>query len=131
MVPDGRHDMRDAAKLMARVFAVVFGAGSAIVVLLYLLLGGYYLYGRIQRANQALGRPNTRTFIETYDPKSPPDFVPDAELDCPTAQPGEHGPWEKYCSVLIGGRLAAFVSREELKANLAGWMIVSPPTNSH
>ncbi len=34
------HHMRDAARLMVKVFAVVFGAGSAVVVLLYLLLGG-------------------------------------------------------------------------------------------
>lgn len=123
--------MRDAARLMVKVFAVVFGAGSAVVVLLYLVLGGYYLYGRIERANQASSQRNQKTFIETYDPKSAPDFVPGAELDCRTAQSGEHGPWEKYCSVLIGGRLAAFISREEVKSNLAGWMTVSPPANSH
>lgn len=50
--------MKDAARLMVKVFAVVFGAGSAVVVLLYLLLGGYYLYGGIERANQATSEPN-------------------------------------------------------------------------
>jgi hypothetical protein len=33
--------MRDALNLMAKVFAVVFGAGSAVVVLLYLVLGAF------------------------------------------------------------------------------------------
>lgn len=121
--------MKDAIKLMVKVFAVVFGAGGAVVVLLYLLLGAYYVYGRIGRSNHA-SAPNPKTFIETYDPKSAPDFVPDGQLDCRSAQPDEHGPWEKYCSVLIGGRLAAFISREEVKSNLAGWMTVNP-ANSH
>ncbi|MGC2664055.1 MAG: hypothetical protein WA305_08175 [Candidatus Acidiferrales bacterium] len=121
--------MKDAVKLMVKVFAVVFGTGRAVVVLLYLLLGAYYVYGRIGRSNHA-SAPNPKTFIETYDPKSAPDFVPDAQLDC-RSQTAEHGPWEKYCSVLIGGRLAAFISREEVKSNLAGWMSVNPAANSH
>lgn len=41
--------MKEVARLMAKLFAVVFGAGSARVVLLYFLLGGYYVYARIER----------------------------------------------------------------------------------
>jgi hypothetical protein len=134
--------MRDAARLMAKVFAVVFGAGSAVVVLLYIMLGAYYLYGRIDRSYRApiqtaKSDDQAGTFIETYDAKSfpagfIPDSVPKAELDCEA-----NGPWLKYsgkvamCSVLIGGRLTAFISRDEVKSNLAGWMTVNPPANSH
>ena len=98
---------------------------------MYFLLGGDYLYGRIERAKQSLIEPSPKSLVETNDPKSAPDFIPDAQLDCPTLQPSEHGPWEKYCSVLIGGKLAASISREELKSNLAGWVTVNPQVNSH
>jgi hypothetical protein len=41
--------MKEAARLMTKLFAVVFGAGSATVVLRYFLLGGYYVYARTER----------------------------------------------------------------------------------
>ena len=113
--------MREAARLMAKVFAFVFGAGSAVVVLLYLMLGAYYVYGRIERARYS--SPNSATFIETYDPRSLPDGLPKAELDCGPSQSKEHDPWEKYrrCKILIDGRLAALISRDEAKLSLEGF----------
>ena len=125
--------MKEAARLMAKVFAVVFGGGSAVVMLLYLVLGAYYIYGRIEQRNQiatdAQTSPagKTGTFIKVYDQKSfpvgfVPDGLPNAELDC--------HPKDSLCSVLIDGRLAALISREEAKSNLAGWRDVQPLPNS-
>lgn len=108
--------MKEAAKLMATVFAVVFGAGSALIVLMYLFLGGYYLYGRIERANRTSiqiidSDRSAGAFIKTYDPKSIPKdiFVPDAALDC------NYMRGDTLCAVLIGGRLVAFISRDKIK----------------
>jgi hypothetical protein len=128
--------MRDALRLMAKVFAVVFGAGSAIVVLLYMLLVGYYVYGRIELPNkaakehelttkaakeQASQASSTVTFVETYEPNSAPKVLPNAQLDCPSdKKSSEHGPLEELqiCSVLIDGRVVALISRENAKNNL-------------
>jgi hypothetical protein len=141
--------MRDALRLMAKVFAVVFGAGAAVVVLGYLVLGGLYVYKRIetpsQQSNETAaqsgndilakkhgGTVETGTFAPLYDPKDLPDVLPDAHLDCED----KNGPWLKYsgkaplCSVQIDGKVAAVISRQEVKDNLAGWVTVPPcPAN--
>jgi hypothetical protein len=112
----------DAARLMVRVFSVVFGAGGAIVVLLYLVLGAYFIYKRIEPAkpnNDTAAVLSKGSFIQTYDPSASPDFLPDAKLNCET-----DGPWLKYankaalCSVLVGGRVAALISRDDVKSSL-------------
>jgi hypothetical protein len=114
--------VNDAARLMVRVFSVVFGAGGAVVVLLYLVLGAYFLYRRIESANSSNGTAavlSKGSFIQTYDLSASPDFLPNAKLDCQT-----DGPWLKYanrvavCSVLVDGRVAALISREDVKASL-------------
>ena len=76
--------MKTAAILMAKVFAVVFGAGSAAVALLYLLLGGCYFYVRIERMNQVSQSakpflPDSSEFVVECNPKGqtfPKGFVP-------------------------------------------------------
>lgn len=121
--------MRDAARLMLKVFAVVFGAGGAAVVLTYLLLGAYFLYGRINRFNQSKSG-NTEQYsaasgggysvpsIFLYDPNAIPKgaVVPDAQLNCRWSNPP---PPKGYvldtCAVLVGGRLAAFISRDQAR----------------
>lgn len=81
----------------------------------------------IERANQARAQtPNPDEVgraVETYDPKSIPKgtIVPDAELDCDFIRGGT------LCGVLVGGRLVAFISPHEAKANLAGWRDVPSP----
>lgn len=80
--------MREAGRLMAKVFAVVFGAGAAIVVLGYLVLGGLHIYNRIETPKPvdygalATKYGGTLTGIELYDSNSLPDVLPEAQLDC-------------------------------------------------
>ena len=128
--------MRDALRLMAKVFAVVFGAGAAIVVLGYIALGGLYIYSRIEAPREqptatqtttATPDATTNEAIPLYDRKGfIPDVLPDAQLNCEN----KNGPWLKYsskppmCSVEIEGKVAAVISRQEVKDNLAGWMSV-------
>jgi hypothetical protein len=76
--------------------------------------------------------------IPLYDKKGfVPDVLPHAQLNCED----KNGPWLKYsgkapmCSVVIDGKVAAVISQQEVKDNLAGWMTVQPgapppcPTN--
>ena len=133
--------MRNAARLMGKVFAVVFGAGCALVVLMYLTLGAYYIYERIEQHKQFAAQPDydaiaskyggtsqpSATFTPLYDAKSVPDVLPDAELDC-----SNDGPRLKYsgkapmCRVMIDGKIAAVITQQMVKDNLAGWTIVPP-----
>jgi hypothetical protein len=135
--------MRDALRLMAKVFAVVFGAGAAVVVLGYLVLGGLYIYNRIEAPKQsatpdydALAKKDggivvqpTESFAQLYDVNGfIPDLLPEAQLDCAD----EDKPWVKargkgpLCWVEIDKKIAATIAPQEAKANLAGWMTVSP-----
>lgn len=129
--------MRDAARLMFKVFAVVFGAGSAVVVLIYLLLGGYYLYGRIRVSNQVEQRSSVlgtasediTPSLPLYDPKAIPKdaVVPNAELNCRWLNPPPpKGFLLETCAVLVGGRLAAFISRDDAKLSLEGFGPAEP-----
>lgn len=107
--------MKELLKSMGKAFAITFGVASALIVLLYSVLGAFYVYKRLERQDArrlAASVPLDRTSIETFDPATPPTFVPDAELRCEPRDP--------VCSVLINGRLVAFISREQAKNNLAG-----------
>jgi hypothetical protein len=132
--------MRDALRLMVKVFAVVFGAGAAVVVLGYLVLGSLYMYKRIEAPKQTANQPNneatvdalvkkyggTLTGVELYDPNSLPDVLPEAQLDCAD----KNKPWVKargkgpLCWVEIDQKVAATITVQEAKDNLAGWMAV-------
>jgi hypothetical protein len=121
--------MRDALNLMAKVFAVVFGAGSAVVVLLYLVLGAFYIYGRIEQArqnSQPKFNPNAPYTSEPPKIDLPAGFIPDAQVDCPTDRKSKDYQW---CSVLIDGKAVANLSRQEMRDSLAGWVDV-PSGNS-
>ena len=109
--------MGDALRLMAKVFAVVFGAGAAVVILGYLVLGGLYVYNRIEAPpKQPAAAIQPETFAPLYDPKALPDVLPDAQLDCEDKK----GPWLKYsgkapmCAIEIDGKVAAVISQEEV-----------------
>jgi hypothetical protein len=127
---------------MAKVFAVVFGAGAAVVVLGYLVLGGLYVYNRIEapreqptsaQTTSASANAPTIEAVPLYDKKgSMPDVLPDAQLNCED----KNGPWLKYsgkapvCSVEIDGKVAAVISQQEVKDNLKGWMTVASGAKS-
>lgn len=137
--------MRDALRLMSKVFAVVFGAGAAVVVLGYLALGGLYIYNRIETPKQTATQPDydalaakyggtssdrpTESFAQLYDPKGiVPDVLPEAQLDCtdkdkPWVEARGKGP---LCWVEIDQKIAATIAPQEAKDNLAGWMTVQP-----
>jgi len=107
--------VKELLKSMGKAFAITFGVSSALIVLLYAVLGAFYVYKRVERQEarrSAASLPLDRTFIETFDTATPPTFVPDAELRCE--------PKDSVCSVLINARLVAFISREQAKNNLAG-----------
>lgn len=110
------------------------------MVLAYLVLGAFYLYARIEESRQtAAAQPTsaaqhtTESFAQLYDPKGfVPDVLPDAQLDCDDAK----GPWLKYsgkapmCSVMIDNKIAAVMTRQEVKDNLAGSVTIYSGTAS-
>jgi hypothetical protein len=61
--------------------------------------------------------------IFLYDPKGfVPDVLPDAQLDCEDKK--VHSGKTPVCSVMIDGKVAALISRQTVKDNLAGWLDV-------
>ena len=124
--------MRDALRLMAKVFSVVFGAGAAVVVLGYMVLGGLYIYVRIERPrsyvdtitakNEATKTPDYDALAKKYGgttiPAPPAGFVPEATLDC---SPG----WAAAgCTVQVDDKDVAFIDQEHMKTAIAGWNAV-------
>ncbi len=122
--------MREAARLMAKVFAVVFGAGAAVVVLLFLLVGVDYLYERVQHRDWQTGSGGTASAKQgAVTPEIPDNEVTEwdengkpvgwkVQLDCP--------PKGSSCSVSVGGKAVGSISRQEVKDNLAGYIIYDP-----